>query len=153
MKIITFLLTLFVTTLSSYADTEAQRTNHYNHKKGIAIKGYDPVAYFSGEAKKGDSKFKHTTKGITYHFSSASNLAKFKKKPTSYEPQYGGWCAYAFAKDQGKVSINPKSYKVVNGKLYLFYNAIGGNTLKSWNKSADAPQISAADKVWKKTIQ
>lgn len=153
MKTITILLGLWFTTLIAHADTTAQRQKHYNLKNNLAIQGYDPVSYFTGQAKKGNSAHAHTVNGVTYHFSSAANLKKFKSSPARYEPQFGGWCAYAFAKKAGKVKINPKSYKIVNGKLYLFYNsAPWGNTLKKWNKKSDADQIKIAQSEWAKFV-
>jgi len=135
------------------ADSENLRTKHYNLRDGIAIKGYDPVAYFSGNATKGKKEYAVTNKGVTYYFSSEQNVKTFQANPNAYEPQYGGWCAYAFAINKGKVGINPKSYKIIDGKLYLFYHkTLGGNTLKAWNKADDHAQISIADKTWKKEL-
>jgi len=123
-----------------------------NLEKGLALKGYDTVAYFSGKAIKGTSTYAAKHNNATYHFSSKENLNKFKSAPTTYAPQYGGYCAYALALDKGKVDINPKKFKIVNGKLYLFYSSkLWGDTLKKWNKSPDAPQIQIADRIWKKT--
>ena len=77
------------------------------------------------------------------------NKEEFKKNPAAYEPQYGGWCAYAMGKDGDKVSIDPETFKIVNGKLYLFYNRAFNNTLKSWNK--DEPTLKTkADANWQK---
>ena len=55
----------------------------------------------------------------------------FLKNPTNFEPEYGGWCAYAMGDSGEKVTINPETFKIINGKLYLFYNAFLTNTLKS----------------------
>ena len=126
------------------------QSEHLNLKKQIAIKGYDPVAYFTqGKAVKGLSQFEHQHNAATYKFSSLQNLTKFKSNPSQYEPQYGGWCAYAFALGGGKVSINPKRFKIIDNKLYLFYDTLlGPNTLNKWNKTDDAEQIKKADKRW-----
>jgi len=56
------------------------------------------------------------------------------KNPAGYEPQYGGWCAYAMGANGEKVEIDPGTFKIVDGKLNLYYNAFFNNTLKSWNK-------------------
>jgi len=123
-----------------------------NLEKGLALKGYDAVAYFSGKALKGSSSHAIKYNHATYFFSSAQNLNTFKANPKSYVPQYGGYCAYALALDKGKVDINPKKFKIVKGKLYLFYSSkLWGDTLKKWNNSPDAPQIKIADRIWKKT--
>ena len=137
-----------------HADTEGTRVQHYNLKKGIALQGYDPVIYFTqGTAKKGSAQNSYTYQGVTYHFVSPSNLTTFKNNPSQYEPQYGGWCAYAFAKGGGKVKIDPKHFKIINQKLYLFFDTpIWGNTLKKWNKGSDQAQISKANAEWAKII-
>jgi hypothetical protein len=75
-----------------------------------------------------------THDGITYHFSTAQNKETFKANPARYEPQYGGWCAYAMGATGEKVAIDPETFKIINGKLFLFYNRYLTNTLKLWNK-------------------
>ena len=62
-------------------------------------------------------------------------------------PQYGGYCAYAIAKDGKKVGVNPKTFEIRDGKLYLFYNSWGVNTLKKWQEDAIEFQ-KKADKNW-----
>ncbi|HZE82850.1 MAG TPA: YHS domain protein, partial [Puia sp.] len=66
-----------------------------------------------------------------------------------YEPQYGGWCAYAMGKDGSKVEVDPGTFKIVNGKLFLFYNRFFNNTLKTWNKDEDHLHKNA-DNNWQK---
>jgi len=154
----TILTILFSITISIHAQTqnnshnETTRTKEYNLKSGLAIKGYDPVEYIdNNKAQKGKKLHTHTHKGIKYRFTNQTNLNKFKTSPNKYEPQYGGWCAYAFAKGGGKVSINPKRFKIIDGKLYLFYDTFfGPNTLKLWNQENDTKQLKAADATWKK---
>ena len=84
-----------------------------------------------------------------YRFSSVANKEEFKKNPSKYEPQYGGWCAFAMGDYGEKVEIDPETFKIVNGKLYLFYNKGFNNTLKSWNKN-EAVLKSNADINWAK---
>ena len=153
MKTLSILFGLLLAALSVSADTTAQRQQHYNLKNSLAIKGYDPVSYFSGAPRKGHAIHAYTIKGVTYHFSTAENLKKFKANPSKYEPQYGGWCAYAFALHAGKVKINPKAYKIIDGKLYLFYKTLlGGDTLKKWNTQNDEAQIKVAESEWEKQV-
>lgn len=153
MKTISLLISVWLLAFVAQADTSSQRQKHYNLKGNLALKGYDPVSYFSGKPKKGSANHIHTVNGVTYHFSSTENLKKFKSNPFKYEPQYGGWCAYAFAIKAGKVKINPKSYKIINGKLYLFYKtALGGDTLKKWNKNNDEAQLEVAESEWGKLV-
>lgn len=127
--------------------------NHYNLDKGLAIKGFDPVSYFSeSKAKKGSSKFTSKHNGVTYQFSTEENKKLFEANPYKYEPQYGGWCAFAMGDNGKKVDINPETFKITDGKLYLFYNAYFNNTLKSWNKDENGLK-EKADKNWQVLIK
>lgn len=135
------------------AQNASERVKHFNLEKGIAISGYDPVAYFvANQAIEGKDKFATTYKGATYLFFSELNQHKFIKNPTKYEPQYGGWCAYAMGDESKKVEVDPETFKVIDGKLYLFYNAFFNNTLKSWNK--DENNLKAkANNNWAKILK
>lgn len=127
--------------LASAAGTPAQdnsaiRKQQFNVSNGsAAIKGYDPVAYLNEhKAVQGKKEWSIVHQGILYYFSSAQNKELFKKSPTAYEPQYGGWCAYAMGASAEKVTIDPQTFKILNGKLFLFYNKYFTNTLTKWNK-------------------
>lgn len=134
------------------AQSIAKKSKEYNLENGLAIQGYDPVAYFTQKkAVKGKSSIATTFDGVIYYFSSNENKENFKKNPYSYEPQYGGWCAYAMGAKGEKVEVDPETFKIVNGKLFLFYNAYFNNTLKSWNKD-EANLNRKADANWKKII-
>ncbi len=133
------------------AQSEDARKRNFNTKKNSAIEGYDPVSYFDNNPKEGEAKWSYDYKGIPYHFSSAVNLAKFKASPDKYEPAYGGWCAYAMGESGEKVKIDPETFKIVEGKLYLFYNFWGNNTLNTWNKN-ERPLKAKADQNWKKFL-
>jgi YHS domain-containing protein len=128
---------------------QENRTEIYNLKKGLALEGYDPVSFFDGNPKEGGSELKYIYKGVTYFFTSSINLNKFKSSPDKYEPAYGGWCAYAMGESGEKVKIDIETYKIVDGKLYLFYNFWGNNTLSDWNKN-EAKLKAKADLNWKK---
>lgn len=147
-------LTILFLLLSSlvWAQSDDARTKNYNLKKQIALEGYDPVSYFSNQPAEGKSELKFSYKGVTYHFASPENLAKFKTTPEKYEPAYGGWCAYAMGESGEKVKIDPETYKIIEGKLYLFYNFWGNNTLTDWNKN-EKPLKIKADQNWKKIVQ
>lgn len=128
--------------------TEAERIKHFNLDKGVAIEGYDPVAYFKqSKATKGSPKISAKHLGITYYFSTEENKKTFLADPSKYEPQYGGWCAFAMGDYGKKVEVNPETFKIADGKLYLFYNAYLNNTLKSWNKD-ESNLKNKADKNW-----
>ena len=133
------------------AQTDEVRKKNFNVKKNIAIEGYDPVSYFEGNPKEGEENLSVSHKGITYLFSSAANASRFKSTPEKYEPAYGGWCAYAMGETGEKVKIDPETFKIVDGKLYLFYNFWGNNTLKEWNKNEKILK-SKAEQNWKKII-
>jgi YHS domain-containing protein len=144
---------LFVALLSVTAFSQtSKRVKEYNLENKLAIQGYDPVAYFTQKkAVKGKSTFTSVFEGVTYNFSSQANKDLFIKNPAGYEPQYGGWCAFAMGDYGEKVEINPETFKIVEGKLYLFYNAFFNNTLKSWNKN-EANLKKKADTNWKKFL-
>ncbi|CAL2102263.1 conserved exported protein of unknown function [Tenacibaculum sp. 190130A14a] len=143
-KIVTFLMLLFSTIAFS---------QQYNVKKGAIANGYDVVSYFDNEAKKGKKDFSTIYDGVKFRFSSRKNLEKFKKSPTSYIPQYGGYCAYAIGKTGEKVAINPKTFEIRDNKLYLFYNAWGTNTLDLWLKEGAEDLQKQADINWPKINQ
>ncbi|WP_412986960.1 YHS domain-containing (seleno)protein [Pontimicrobium sp. IMCC45349] len=120
----------------------------YNTKKGFAAQGYDVVAYFNNQAIEGDKKFTTEYDTIKYKFSTQENLNAFLKTPEKYIPQYGGYCAYAVALKAKKVSIDPKTFEIRNGKLYLFYNAWGTNTLKLWLNENPTHLVEKGDNNW-----
>ncbi|NER14603.1 YHS domain-containing protein [Leptobacterium flavescens] len=132
------------------ATTAFAQKSHYNTKKGLAVNGYDVVAYFDGTPAKGDKKIVSEYDGVKFSFSSQENLEKFKANPKKYVPQYGGYCAYAVAKTGKKVSINPETYEIRDGKLFLFYNSWGNNTLESWKEEGPDKLKPQADSNWKK---
>jgi len=148
--ITTFFLALFLTINLSYAQSNQRKQQFNIDKNTLAIQGYDPLAYFTvKKALEGKKEFRMVYDGITYHFATAQNLALFKASPTKYEPQFGGWCAYAMGKNCEKVEIDPETFKVVDGKLYLFYNKFFNNTLKDWNKN-EAALKQKAEQNWAK---
>lgn len=144
------IVVLVLISMFSFAQNDAKRISQYNLENKMAILGYDPVGYFAqGKAIKGKKEILTSYQGVTYKFSSAENKEMFLKNPSKYEPQYGGWCAYAMGSAGEKVEINPETFKIIDGKLYLFYNAYFNNTLKSWNKDEVNLKVKA-DNNWKK---
>ncbi len=124
------------------------RTKHFNLENGIGIQGYDPVAYFKeNKAVKGKKEFAVNAEGVIYYFSSAENKNLFQKDNMKYEPQYGGWCAYAMGAVNEKVAIDPETFKISDGKLYLFYHTWINNTLTKWN-SDETNLKTKANKNW-----
>ena len=149
-----FYLTLMAVSIcmSVVAQPEnASRRRNFNTGNDIAMKEFDPVSYFQNKPTKGDPKFQYEHKGITYYFASEANREEFKKAPNKYEPAYGGWCAYTVALNGDRVKINPKTYKITNGKLYLFFDFGGDNKLIQWNEN-EKKNKEAADKNWAKKM-
>lgn len=138
---------LLICSVQAYAQTPA-RAKQFNLDEGLAIQGYDPVAYFRQQkAVKGKRDYAHVHEGVRYYFASSENKQLFITNPAQYEPQYGGWCAYAMGETGEKVEIDPETFKIADGKLYLFYNAFFNNTLPKWNKNETALKTKA-DKNW-----
>jgi YHS domain-containing protein len=126
---------------------------HYNiDKNNLALQGYDPVSYFAGKPQKGLPSLSLQFNGVVYRFANAENRSKFNVSPAKYEPAYGGWCAYGFADRGEKIEVNAETYKIINGKLYLFYNAFFKNTLTKWNKD-EVNCNKKADANWAKTYK
>ena len=111
---------------------------------GVAIKGYDPVAYFTeGAPHKGDPAFAAQYRGAVWHFATAENKAKFEADPDKYAPVYGGYCAYGVA--QGYlVKIEPDAWSIEGGKLYLNYDR---SVQKTWS-AKPGEYIEIADRKW-----
>ncbi len=148
------IVTILFLTLSQlvWAQENEVRAKHYNLKKSIALEGFDPVSYFDNKPLEGKEELRISYKGLIYQFATANNVTRFKANPTKYEPAYGGWCAYAMGETGEKVKIDPETYKIANGKLYLFYNFWGNNTLTDWNKN-EGPLKAKADQNWNKIAQ
>lgn len=125
--------------------------NNYNLDDGVGLHGYDPVSYFSGNPQAGDASINTLHEGITWYFVNATNRDRFVENPEDFLPEYGGWCAYAMLEGD-KVDIDPESYKIVNGKLYVFYDGFWGDTLKRWNRmleeQPESALITTADQHW-----
>ncbi|HAS40764.1 MAG TPA: YHS domain protein [Microscillaceae bacterium] len=118
----------------------------------VAINGYDVVAYHKqNKAVKGTTKHQTTHQGAKYYFSSKAHKKAFVKNPTAYLPQYGGYCAFAIAAKGQKVPVNPETFKIVDGKLYLFFNDMYQgkkmNTKVYWDKNENS-NITKADSNW-----
>jgi YHS domain-containing protein len=125
----------------------------YNTSKGYIAKGYDVVSYFQQKAEKGNKKFTTTYDGVRFKFASKAHLEAFQKAPEKYIPQYGGYCAYAIGLKGDKVDINPKTFEIRDGKLYLFYNSWGVNTLDLWIEEGAEDLQKKADFNWSKIAE
>jgi len=130
--------------VSGVARAETPPVAVVNAADGIALKGYDTVAYFTtGEPTPGVDGYTHRWKGVTYRFASAENRDRFKADPERYVPQYGGYCAYAMSVDR-IADIDPSRWAIVDGKLYLNNNRLS-QALWSVNKRG---KIVSGDRNW-----
>tara|TARA_R110002020_G_scaffold140003_1_gene311187 strand:+ start:573 stop:1025 length:453 start_codon:yes stop_codon:yes gene_type:complete len=113
-------------------------------QEGKAIKGYDPVSYFTdSKPMKGDDEFTLTYKGANWYFSSQKNMELFKASPKKYMPQYGGYCAFGLAGGY-KAPISPDAWTIVEDKLYLNYDK---KVQEEWTADREE-MIKKADKNW-----
>ncbi len=114
----------------------------------LAIKGYDPVAYFlEDSAVKGKKSHQLEWGGATWQFSSAENKTMFENDPDKYAPQYGGYCAWAVSQNT-TADIEPEQFTITQGKLYLNYNKSVKNT---WLKTIET-NIETGNKNWPKLL-
>jgi len=136
---------------SLFGQIDGGRLKNFNVRKGIMLEGYDPVSYFVNHPVEGDDDIQYKYKGVTYQFASKANLDTFKASPEKYEPAYGGWCAYAMGETGEKVKIDPETFKIIDGKLYVFYNFWGNNTMETWDKN-EKQLKPKGDANWKKFV-
>jgi len=134
--------------LTSICSVSAQNID-YNLKKGFVAEGYDVVEYFNNKAIEGNKKFIAKFDDVSYKFVSKTNLEVFNSNPKKYVPQYGGYCAYAVAVKGKKIGVNPETFEIRDGKLYLFYNSWGTNTLELWIEENAKELQKKADEHWK----
>ena len=126
-------------------------------KNKIANGGYDLVAYFTDNAaEKGNVEYTTDYHGVKYQFSSVDHQRLFETSPEKYLPVCNGYCAWGVAEKGKKVPVNPMTYKIIDGKLYLFFNGdFNGkqfNTLTEWNKNQEQ-LLSVLPAKWSKLNQ
>jgi hypothetical protein len=113
-------------------------------ENGLALKGYDPVAYFSeGKPVEGRGEFEAEWQDSKWRFASALNREMFLRAPEKYAPQYGGYCAWAVSHGY-TAKGDPEAWKIVEGKLYLNYNQ---DVKAKWEQDIPA-FISKGDENW-----
>ncbi|WP_417558919.1 YHS domain-containing (seleno)protein [Mesoflavibacter zeaxanthinifaciens] len=127
----------------------AQPQNYNTDESTIALEGYSPISYIEeGKAQIGKKDFKAAYDGVTYFFVNQDQKKQFTSNPEKYIPQYGGWCAYAVSKGY-KYRPDPKSFRVVEGKLYMFTINVEADFVKAWEKEGKDKHIAQGDKNWK----
>lgn len=113
-------------------------------ERGVAIRGYDPVAYFTdARPVRGVAAFHHAWHGATWHFASAAHRDLFAAHPERYAPAYGGFCAWAVA-EGSTAAIDPEAWRIVDGRLFLNYSR---SVQRRWEADM-AARISRADANW-----
>jgi hypothetical protein len=114
---------------------------------GVAIMGYDPVAYFTdNKAVKGSERYSYDWLGTPWHFASSEHMEMFAADPIKYAPQYGGYCAAEVVGGSVTVDIDPNAFKIIDGKLYLIYDVPHADDF-----AAHASEnVTAADANWPK---
>lgn len=115
--------------------------------ENIAVSGYDPVSYFAGNGVpvKGNAAIAVKHDGAVYHFANAGNASRFAADPAAFAPQFGGHCAWAMGRGY-LAPADPEQYAVVDGKLYLNFNA---DVKKMWD-AGRAGFITSGHKNWAK---
>ncbi len=141
------LLAVVVTAAITFITLPAQADGVIYSSWGKAIKGYDPVAYFTdSKPVEGKSAITHEWMGAKWRFASAANKDAFVKNPEKYAPRYGGYCAWAVSQGY-TASIDPDAWKIVDGKLYLNYSK---GVQKQWEAGGVEKLIAAANANWPK---
>ena len=122
----------------------ASLAGEFHEKNGVAIQGFDLVAYFTeGKPVRGSPDHQAVYKGSTFHFSSQANRDAFAADPTRYAPQYGGFCAFGTAGGY-KAATHPSAFTIVGNRLYLNYNEA---VQKKWRADV-AGYVKSADGKW-----
>lgn len=122
-----------------------EKSEIYKNWRGVAIRGYDPVAYHvEGKPVKGSSQYEFKWKNAKWRFSSAENLNLFEADPEKFAPRYGGYCAWAVSQGY-TASVDPENaWTIVEGRLYLNYSV---DVKIMWSR--DIPgNIKKADANW-----
>jgi hypothetical protein len=136
-------------TLALVLTTAAWALDPVNRTRGgVAIEGYDAVAYFlEGKPVRGSEAWVHGWNGATWRFSSAENRERFAAEPERYAPQYGGYCAYAVSENT-VAGIDPEAWAIIGGRLYLNYSR---EVQDRWRKDL-AVRIPHADANWPRLL-
>ena len=134
--------TIALAAVAAFPAFAIERVNR--SKQGLALEGYDTVAYFTDSRPiEGKPEFTHEWNGATWRFASREHRDLFAAAPEKYAPQYGGYCAKAVSENH-TAAIDPLAWRIVDGKLYLNYSP---KVQKLWEQ--DIPgRIAAADKYW-----
>ena len=128
---------------------QAQKRLVNTDKQGLALRGHDPVAFFTaGKPVAGDYRYESNYQGTRYRFSSAENKKLFDAEPAKYIPQFGGYCAYGVSRGYA-VDVELDAFQIVDGRLLMQYNK------DVRDKFNEAPQanLKKADENWPKVVE
>ena len=144
-KSLLFVLALLAATAIPVLEGQAPAAEpEINMDSGLAIHGYDPVAYFRwGEPREGLEEYALEWKGAVWRFVDQENLDAFRAEPEAHAPQYGGYCAWAVSKGY-LADIDPRAWTIYKDKLYLNYSL---SVREQWNEQRQA-SIAKADANW-----
>jgi YHS domain-containing protein len=133
-----------VVTMPATAGVPGSRSQINLDGDGVALRGYDPVAYFDGgKPTHGVAAIFASYGGARYLFATAAHRSAFLANPKKYVPEFGGFCAVGASFGE-KVDTDPETGEVVNGKLYLNYNQ---RALDLFNKDQSST-ITKAKSNW-----
>ncbi|MEI2299366.1 YHS domain-containing (seleno)protein [Ensifer sp. MJa1] len=137
---IAFAIAATAALIASVGPSLAEEPVNTGYFGDVAIKGYDPVAYFTeNKAVEGSPDFSYRWLGATWQFASAEHRDQFMKEPTRYAPQYGGYCADGVSFGTVTTNIDPKAWRIIENKLYLSYDPGAADGLvKNPNKVVDS---------------
>lgn len=157
------LISVLISTIAHAQEDAIQLANadepYYNiNEDSLALNGFDPTEYFvNNRASQGSEKHQYKYKGIIYYFMNEKNKSLFIKNPDKYMPEFGGYCAYGLGMEfglglngnpPGKYPVNPETFKIIDNKLYLFYNNHGHNFLEVWEPN-EKSNLERANERWK----
>jgi len=113
----------------------------------VMLKGYSPISYFDNSPEMGDPQFQVQHGEVVYYFTSNDQKSLFEQNPEKYVPAFGGYCAYGVAKGK-HLDIDPKNYKMINGKVHLFLRNDEADALALWNKGKEDSMLEDAAANW-----
>ena len=135
--------------LYSTASVEAGDLINVAGVSGIALDGYDPVAFFTdGKPMHGDPAISATYNGATYLFASKDHKVRFLADPQKYVPQFGGYCAFGVSLG-ALFPVDINTWQIRNGKLYLNLNP---SILEQFNQDFEG-YVNKAEKKWPKLVE
>lgn len=139
-------IALLASIVKTASADEVVNTGYFGN---VAIKGYDPVSYFTeNKAVEGSAQFSYRWLGADWHFASAENRDLFKADPVKYAPQYGGYCADGVSFGTITTNIDPKAWRIIDGKLYLSYDP---GTAEGFEKAPT--KVTDSKKLWPEVEQ